>query len=106
MLRGGSQVFDELFGGRGGACARPRAPCEPFEAAPSFLCHGVDAAQQLARCPAIANFTLLATKGAASYCVLLRAVANWSIWARLAPLISQSGNANAKLRPQNEAEQD
>jgi len=69
-----------LFGGRGGACARPRAPCEPFEAAPSFLCRGVDAARKCARCPAIANFTLLATKLVASYCVLLRAVANWSIW--------------------------
>ena len=60
--------------GAAAACAR-RAPCEPFEAAPSFLCHGVDAAQQLARCPAIANFTLCGKRGAASYCGLLQAVA-------------------------------
>ena len=86
------------------ACAR-RAPCEPFEAAPSFLCHGVDAARQLARCPAIANFTLLATQGVASYCVLLRAVANWSIWpARTAD--QESGRADAKLRRRKRAVED
>ena len=56
------------------ACAR-RAPCEPFEAAPSFLCHGVVAAREFARCPAIANFTLCGKRGAASYCGLLQAVA-------------------------------
>ena len=86
------------------ACAR-RAPCEPFEAAPSFLCHGVDAARQLARCPAIANFTLLATRGVASYCVILRAVANWSIWpARTAD--QESGRADAKLRRRKRAVED
>ena len=53
------------------ACAR-RAPCEPFEAAPSFLCRGVDAAGKTARCPAIANFTLCGKPRRASYCVLLR----------------------------------
>ena len=56
------------------ACAR-RALCEPFEAAPSFLCHGVVAAREFARCPAIANFTLCGKRGAASYCGLLQAVA-------------------------------
>ena len=77
------------------ACAR-RAPCEPFEAAPSFLCHGVVAARKSARCQPIANFTLCGKPRRASNCVLLRqsqCLVDFGLWA--AVRLSRGGLAES-----------
>ena len=82
------------------ACAR-RAPCEPFEAAPSFLCRGVDTAGKSARCPAIANFTLCGKPRRASYCVLCcsrKCEPDFGLWRCDSRLISQSGKVAQSSR--------
>ena len=56
------------------ACAR-RAPCEPFEAAPSFLCHGDVAARQVRAVPTNCKFHALRQAEASQQLRAIAAVA-------------------------------
>ena len=91
-----SQVAAQLFGVPAAPYDRRARSLGAFEAAPSFLCHGVDAARQLARCPAIANFTLCGKPRRASNCVLLRqsqCLVDFGLWA--AVRLSRGGLAES-----------